>query len=162
MTSAWRRRSRSTASAARGSCRATSSWAESAKTRSSSRASWRTPPTSDRLRGAGAIVEGVNDVAGTATGALARIADAIAADPRMAADRVTRPHPLLLMLTRDAMAIVVAPACVWDAGRELLKPFAARFAESSALLVLLGRPRDPNVAQALSRGLACILSDDPT
>ena len=84
----------------------------------------------------------------------------------MAADRLTRPHPVLLVLARSSGAmsasVVLAPAAVWDAGRELLKPFATRFAESTALLVLIGRPRDPNVAQALSRGLVSILADEPT
>src|SRR5271156_6374099 len=97
----------------------------------------------------------MNDVAASATTvAVSRLAEAIAQDTRMANDCLTRPHPLLLLLSRDAASIVVAPAIVWDKGRELLKPFAMRFAESSALLVLVGRPRDPNVAQALSRGLA--------
>ncbi len=108
----------------------------------------------------------MNDVASSATttalSRVARLAEAIGQDARMATDRLTRPHPALLVLARDAASVVLAPAVVWDVARELLKPFAARFAESSALLVLIGRPCDPNVAQALSRGLVSILSDEPT
>ena len=64
---------------------------------------------------------------------------ALKTDPRLAGELVTRPHPLLAMLAREEYAVVFAPAAVWDRGRELLKPFAHRFAESTALLVLLGR-----------------------
>jgi HD-GYP domain-containing protein (c-di-GMP phosphodiesterase class II) len=87
---------------------------------------------------------------------------ALKTDPRLAGEVVSRPHPLLAMLAREDYAIVVAPAAVWDHGRELLRPFAERFAEATALLVLLGTPRDPNLVQALSRGLGAILRDNPT
>jgi HD-GYP domain-containing protein (c-di-GMP phosphodiesterase class II) len=87
---------------------------------------------------------------------------ALKLDARLAGEVITRPHPLLAMLTREDYAIVVAPAAVWDHARELLKPFAARFAEATALLILLGTPKDPNLVQALSRGLGAILRDAPT
>jgi HD-GYP domain-containing protein (c-di-GMP phosphodiesterase class II) len=87
---------------------------------------------------------------------------ALKTDPRLAGEVVTRPHPLLALLTREDYAVVVAPASVWDHGRDLLKPFAARFAEATALLVLFGTPKDPNLVQALSRGLGAILRDAPT
>jgi HD-GYP domain-containing protein (c-di-GMP phosphodiesterase class II) len=87
---------------------------------------------------------------------------ALKTDPRLAGETVTRPHPLLAMLAREEYAVVVAPAAVWDRGRELLKPFAPRFAEATALLVLLGRPNDPALVQALSRGLGAILPAQPT
>jgi hypothetical protein len=38
----------------------------------------------------------------------------------------------------------------------------ARFAEATALLVLLGRPKDPNLVQALSRGLGVDLPAEPS
>lgn len=105
----------------------------------------------------------MNDVgAAGLPSSLTRLGEAIARDARASNDRVTRPHPLLLALARDAMSVVIAPAEVWDAARDLLKPFANRFAESSAMLVLTGRPNDPNVAQALSRGLASIVPNEPT
>ncbi len=87
---------------------------------------------------------------------------ALKTDPRLAGELVTRPHPLLAMLAREEYAVVVAPAAVWDRGRELLKPFAHRFSEATALLVLLGRPNDPNLVQALSRGLGAILPAQPS
>jgi HD-GYP domain-containing protein (c-di-GMP phosphodiesterase class II) len=83
-------------------------------------------------------------------------------DARFTSDLVIRPHPLLVMVVREELAVVFAPAVVWDNGRDLLKAYAARFADSAALLFLLGRPCDPNIDQALSRGLAGILSVDPT
>ena len=94
--------------------------------------------------------------------AMDRLADLLSREPRLATDVVTQPHPLLVMVAREKSVVVFTPATVWDNGRELLKPFAMRFAESSALLLVLGRPRDPNISHALSRGLAHVLASDAT
>jgi len=93
---------------------------------------------------------------------VAGVAETLSRDGRFMNELVTRPHPLLAMLVRDELAIVFASASVWDNGRELLKPYTGRFADSAALLILLGRPNDANLDQALSRGLASILSPEPT
>jgi HD-GYP domain-containing protein (c-di-GMP phosphodiesterase class II) len=90
------------------------------------------------------------------------VAEILAHDPRLSSEIVTRPHPLLVMLTRGESAVVLAPAKVWDGGRELLKPWTAKFAESQALLLLLGAPKDTNVTQAVNRGLAGILPSVPS
>jgi HD-GYP domain-containing protein (c-di-GMP phosphodiesterase class II) len=87
---------------------------------------------------------------------------ALKLDPRMAGETVTRPHPLLIALSRADYMVLVAPASVWDYGRELLKPFAHRFAEASALLILLGTPEDGSLGQALNRGLGTVLPSEPT
>jgi HD-GYP domain-containing protein (c-di-GMP phosphodiesterase class II) len=86
----------------------------------------------------------------------------LAKDARFASDLITRPHPLLVMVVKEDLAAVFAPAVVWDNGRDLFKPYAARFADSEALLFLLGRPQDPSLDQALSRGLGGLLPADPT
>jgi HD-GYP domain-containing protein (c-di-GMP phosphodiesterase class II) len=86
----------------------------------------------------------------------------LAQESRLATDRVTRPHPLLVMSTREDLCVLIAPSAVWDTGRELLRPFAARFAESRAMLILLGHPRDVKLEQALNSGLACIVPATPT
>jgi HD-GYP domain-containing protein (c-di-GMP phosphodiesterase class II) len=83
-------------------------------------------------------------------------------EPRLRGEIVTRPHPLLAMLSRGEYAVVLAPAMVWDHGRDLLKPFAPRFAEATALLLLIGHPEDGSLAQALNRGLGTILPGRPT
>jgi HD-GYP domain-containing protein (c-di-GMP phosphodiesterase class II) len=87
---------------------------------------------------------------------------ALKTDARLFGEMVTRPHPLLTMLAREEYVVVLAPAAVWDHARELLKPFASRFTDATALLVLLGRPSDPALVQALSRGLGAILPAQPT
>jgi len=87
---------------------------------------------------------------------------ALKTDPRLSGEMITRPHPLLTMLAREEYVVVIAPAAVWDRARELLLPFAPRFTEATALLVLLGRPEDPAIVQALSRGLGAILPAQPT
>ncbi len=86
----------------------------------------------------------------------------LAQESRLAEGRVTRPHPLLVLATREEVALVIAPSAVWDNGRELLKPFAARFAESRALLILLGHPKDTKLEHAINTGLACIIPAAPT
>jgi HD-GYP domain-containing protein (c-di-GMP phosphodiesterase class II) len=83
-------------------------------------------------------------------------------DPRLSADIITRLHPLLLCVTRDDNAVLFAMGEIWDKGRELFRPFTERFAESSALVVLIGTPRESDVAQAVNRGLASILHDKAT
>jgi HD-GYP domain-containing protein (c-di-GMP phosphodiesterase class II) len=93
---------------------------------------------------------------------LARVAEQLQKDTRLPVDAVTRPHPMLVLLTRADAMILVAPASAWDKGRELLKPFAPRFATGAAMLILLGKPKDEDIAQAMNRGLACILADDPS
>lgn len=96
-------------------------------------------------------------------GRMARLAEQLRTDPRLVVEIVSRPHPLLVAVSRgDEAMVVIAPAAVWDRGRELLKPFAARFAESTAMLILLGNPVNVDLQQAMNRGLASIVADDPS
>jgi HD-GYP domain-containing protein (c-di-GMP phosphodiesterase class II) len=84
-------------------------------------------------------------------------------DPRLAGETLTRPHPLLVLFSREDYQVVLAPAAVWDHGREILKPFVPLLAGGGALLVLVGHPRSEGaIAQALNRGLASIVPDDPS
>ncbi len=83
-------------------------------------------------------------------------------DTRLANEVATQPHPLLVAVTRDDLMVVVAPAAVWERGRDLLKPFASRFAESTAMLILLGYPSEVDLQQAMNRGLASVVSATPT
>lgn len=86
----------------------------------------------------------------------------LARDPRLANEIVTRPHPLLVAASRDELMVVVAPAAVWERGRDLLKPFAHRFADSTAMLILLGYPAEVDLQQAMNRGLASIVAAEPS
>jgi len=89
-----------------------------------------------------------------------RLADLLANDPRLAGETVSRPHPLLAAVTREELMVVLAPAAVWARGRELLKPFAGRFADSTAMLILMGYPSDVDLQQAMNRGLASIVAEE--
>ena len=91
-----------------------------------------------------------------------RLAGLLASDTRLVNETVSRPHPLLVAVTRDELMIVMAPAAVWDRGRELLKPFAARFADATSMLILIGYPSDVDLQQAMNRGLASIVAVDAT
>jgi HD-GYP domain-containing protein (c-di-GMP phosphodiesterase class II) len=91
--------------------------------------------------------------------AMDRLAERLRGDARLANETVSRPHPLLVAITRDELMVILAPAAVWDRGRELLKPFSARFADATAMLVLMGYPSDVDVQQAMNRGLASIVAE---
>jgi len=81
--------------------------------------------------------------------------------PGQNGDTVTRPHPLLLMVRRAGYRVLIAPASVWDKSRDLLSPYLEQFASSEARLVLLGRPTDADLSQALNLGLCALLAEAP-
>jgi HD-GYP domain-containing protein (c-di-GMP phosphodiesterase class II) len=102
--------------------------------------------------------------------AMDRVAELLARDARLAADTVTRPHALMVTAWRtlsapngraqERLCVVFAPAAVWDRARELLSPFASKLADGDALLVLVGRPHDKSLGDAVSRGLASVVDAD--
>lgn len=85
----------------------------------------------------------------------------LAADARLDG-YVAQPHPLLVTVRSGQLFTLIAPASVWDHGREVLRPFAERLADGQAMIVLLGRPSEPNLALALNRGLGALLPPSPT
>jgi HD-GYP domain-containing protein (c-di-GMP phosphodiesterase class II) len=93
--------------------------------------------------------------------AMAAITVRLASDPRLADRVVARPHPLLATVRQDKLFVVVAPAALWERGRDLLRPFAAKLAAGEATLILLGRPSEPDLTQALNRGLAALIPAEP-
>ncbi len=93
---------------------------------------------------------------------LSRIVETLAGDARLQVDAVSRPHPLLVLIAKPDTAIVLTLASVWEKNRELLKPFADRFAAGTAAVVLLGTPKGEDVSQAARAGLATLLSESPT
>jgi len=92
---------------------------------------------------------------------LGSLADWLARHPNQSGDTLTRPHPLLLLARRAGFLVVIAPAVVWDKGRDLLAPYLEQFASVEARLVLLGRPQDPDLSQALNLGLGALLAEAP-
>jgi HD-GYP domain-containing protein (c-di-GMP phosphodiesterase class II) len=104
--------------------------------------------------------------------AIDRVEERLRADARFANDTITRPHALLVAIgrvpvlpsgrTQERIGVVIAPASVWDRGRDLLVPFAEQFAEGTALLVLVGRPATPGLADAVHQGLASVVDADAT
>jgi hypothetical protein len=93
---------------------------------------------------------------------VARCVDSLQSDPRQTQSLITRPHPLLCMVRREARVVLVTLAATWDHGRDVLRPFATRFAEGQAMLILLGRPEDPDLSQALNKGLGSLLPENPS
>ncbi|HEY3235793.1 MAG TPA: hypothetical protein VGJ84_13840, partial [Polyangiaceae bacterium] len=94
--------------------------------------------------------------------ALGRLAALLTSDGRLEDLAVTRPHPLLLCFRRDSFMVLCTPASVWDNGRQLLAPWVDSLVACSARLLLLGRPRDPDLGVALNHGLCGLLSEEPT
>jgi HD-GYP domain-containing protein (c-di-GMP phosphodiesterase class II) len=92
---------------------------------------------------------------------LGALADWLSLHPSQSGDTLTRPHPLLLSLRRGGFSVLLAPASVWDNARDLLDPSLEQFAATEARLVLLGRPKDPDLIQALNLGVCALLAEAP-
>lgn len=108
-----------------------------------------------------AQVDGASDVPPIVR-TMARVYADLAECARQTSDSVTRPHPLLVATSRDDLILVLAPASVWERGRELLKPFAHRLAESTAMIILLGSPTELDLQEAMNRGLASLVGREPS
>ncbi|HTA93262.1 MAG TPA: hypothetical protein VK745_26975, partial [Polyangiaceae bacterium] len=112
------------------------------------------PPVSSEIRGLSPRAK--DTVAG-----LSALGAWLAQNPGQSGDTLTRPHPLLLLVRRAGFLVIIAPASVWDKGRDLLSPYSEKFAAIEARLVLLGRPSDPDLNQALNLGLCALLPATP-
>lgn len=93
---------------------------------------------------------------------IAGVFAALRTDRRLGAASAFRPHPLIVTVRRGGHFVVIAPAAVWDRGREALRPFAARLADGSAILILVGRVSGKDLESALNRGLGAIVPGDAT
>ena len=93
---------------------------------------------------------------------MAAVAARLASDPRLAAYVIARPHPLLAVVRHDRLFVFLGPAALWERARDLLRPLGPRLATGEATLVLLGRPAEPDLAQAMNRGLCALVSAEPS
>ena len=90
------------------------------------------------------------------------------ADPRLTGAAIVRAHPLLVTVRRDDLFVLVAPAEAATGrggspgGADVLRPFHARIASGSAMLVWIGCPASPSVDEGLNRGLSGIVSTSPS
>jgi HD-GYP domain-containing protein (c-di-GMP phosphodiesterase class II) len=91
---------------------------------------------------------------------LSRIADLIAVDGRFAGDVVSRPHQRLLQVRRGERFVTLAPAEAWDEEPALLRPTLDKVLEGAATILLLGRPKDPDLSSVLARGVFTLLPRD--
>ncbi len=96
------------------------------------------------------------------TTTLDRLQSTLASDPRLGHVVVTRPHPSLVAVRRDVATVLVAPASAWSGARDALRPWAARFADATAVVVLLGPLAGDDLSRALARGLASVLPAEPS
>jgi HD-GYP domain-containing protein (c-di-GMP phosphodiesterase class II) len=75
---------------------------------------------------------------------------------------VHRIHPLLVSVRREGRMVLLAPAQVWDRGRELLEPYVQALSAYEARLLLLGTPERADLQQLLHRGIGALLRADAT
>ncbi len=107
-------------------------------------------------------VRALSDPAQRAADLLTRAAHLVESDARYASYIVTRPHPLLIQVRHDAAFALIVPGAAWRAGSDLLSPYADALASFQARLVMLGPPGDPDLAQALNKGVGALLPDEPS
>ncbi len=112
--------------------------------------------------GRGATSEGLGPEARAIVGGLDAVAAMLSSDARFVGYAVNRPHPLVLLVRKAGKTVLVAPASVWDRGREVLRPYLKRFAAGDAMLVLLGRVQEPDLDRVMNKGLAALLDAEPT
>ncbi|MBI4954428.1 MAG: GAF domain-containing protein [Myxococcales bacterium] len=93
---------------------------------------------------------------------MAGIAAALSADPRLDGEQITQPHPLLVVVRDSGRLVILAPAAVWERGRQILRPFARHFGLAQAALVLVGEPSRRSLDEALHRGLTATVSARPS
>ncbi len=90
------------------------------------------------------------------------LAAELSSDARFSGFVVSRPHPLLVMVRKGEWFVLILGATVWDKGRDLLGPYAHSLAAVEARLIILGRPTDPDLAQAMNHGVGALLSPEPS
>jgi HD-GYP domain-containing protein (c-di-GMP phosphodiesterase class II) len=99
--------------------------------------------------------------------ALLDAASAIGRAGALPAERLHLAHELIAVAYQGESLVLLAPAETWDHKPALLAPFAARFADGTALLVLLGvptlRPLDEALRSLQDGGfIATILATTPS
>ncbi|MBL8721364.1 MAG: GAF domain-containing protein [Myxococcales bacterium] len=94
-------------------------------------------------------------------GGLSRLVDLMAVDGRFAGDTITRPHQRLLQVRRAERFVTVAPAAIWDEEPLLLKPHFEKAVEGEAAILLLGKPRERDLAAVLQKGVHALLPPVP-
>jgi HD-GYP domain-containing protein (c-di-GMP phosphodiesterase class II) len=92
---------------------------------------------------------------------LDHVAQLLQTKPGSSSDVVVRPHPLIVLVRRQTFTVLITPAKVWDSARDLLAPWTEKLATFEARLMLLGRPKDPDLERALNLGLAALLAKEP-
>jgi HD-GYP domain-containing protein (c-di-GMP phosphodiesterase class II) len=94
-------------------------------------------------------------------GTLDQVVKLLETRPAATGDVVLRPHPLIVLVRRQGLAVLITSAKVWDNSRDLLAPWTEKLATFEARLMLLGRPKDPDLERALNLGLCALLGQEP-
>lgn len=94
---------------------------------------------------------------------LRRVLDLLRGDGRLVDHHVARNHPLIVSVRLGKRLVLIAPAAAWTAGAAIWRPFAQQFAQSLAVVLLLGpAPTAVELEAALDRGLFAVLPVQPS
>lgn len=91
-----------------------------------------------------------------------RVLSLLVADPRLAEHAIARPHPLLVTVQQGELFVVIAPAAAAAHARDVLRPLSPRLSSGAATVVWVGCPPRAHLEEARSRGLAAIVSQEPS
>lgn len=72
---------------------------------------------------------------------------------------VARAHPLVLVVRRESLSVVIAPAVVWQRRPAVFKPCIGKLQVGAARLVLLGQLSDIALQIAMQSGLQALLPE---
>src|SRR5215831_5864355 len=103
---------------------------------------------------------------GDAVRTMDRVAEVLQRDGHVACDLVTRPDASLVAAwrtlapetgERKQVCVVFAHASAWEGRRDSLSAFMSRHDDGAALVVVVGRPREESLREALRDRLAAIV-----
>jgi HD-GYP domain-containing protein (c-di-GMP phosphodiesterase class II) len=90
------------------------------------------------------------------------LSELLGAAPAFAGFGITRPHPALILVSKGDFRVLIALSAVWEGGRELFAPYVDAIARVAMRVILLGKPDDPDVAEAVHHGVCATVPDEPT
>jgi HD-GYP domain-containing protein (c-di-GMP phosphodiesterase class II) len=90
------------------------------------------------------------------------LARLLAEDGRFSGWTIDASDASLVTVRSETFSVVLVPAATWDRERSRLSVYAENIANERTMLVILGRPLDPDFGRALERGVAALVPEEPS